>query len=181
MGHLAALSSLTLMGTHHPGTGAVCACRIPPCGEWSHTGCPVAPGSSSSFTAAPCSPVLFIQFILPLELSALYHTVIPQHQTSGDLLMELSGQVLEKQRCVPHGSWLQERKGDQTFSRPGMVVMRKNPVQKMRRPQEPTTPKMQGQDDAVVTENAHEPETGIGGKGASTLRKKPERAQQRSS
>ena len=46
--------------------------------------------------SALCSPVLFIQFILPLELPALHHTVVPQHQTSGDLLMELCGQVLEK-------------------------------------------------------------------------------------
>lgn len=54
------------------------------------------PASSSSCTATLCSPVLFIQFILPLELPALYHTVVPQHQTSGNLLMELCGQVLEK-------------------------------------------------------------------------------------
>lgn len=52
--------------------------------------------SSSSFMAALCPPVLFIQLILPLELPTLYHTVVPQHQTSRDLLMELCGQVLEK-------------------------------------------------------------------------------------
>lgn len=52
--------------------------------------------SSSSFMAALCPPVLFIQLILPLELPTLHHTVVPQHQTSGDLLMELCGQVLEK-------------------------------------------------------------------------------------
>lgn len=181
MGHLAALSLPDAHGYTSPRDwGCLCLPHSALWGVVPH-GMPCGPGSSSSFTAAPCSPVLFVQFILPLELSALYHTVIPQHQTSRDLLMELSGQVLEKQRCVPHGSWLQERKGDQTFARPGIAVMRNNPVQKMRRPQEPTTPKTQGQDDAVVTENAHEPEAGVGGKGASTLRKKPERAQQRSS
>lgn len=68
--------------------------------QYAHTGCPHGMpcdlASSSSFTGTLCSPVLFIQFVLPLELPALYHTVVPQHQTSGDLLMELCGQVLEK-------------------------------------------------------------------------------------
>jgi hypothetical protein len=94
MGHLAAAAaSLMLTGTHRPGTGSAQWGMVPPeRPTWDAHGL----ASSSSCTATLCSPVLIIQFILPLELPALYHTVVPQHQTSGDLLMELCGKVLEK-------------------------------------------------------------------------------------
>lgn len=107
-----------------------------------HTGCPVTWPARLLSRSPWCSPVLFIEFILPLELPTPQHAVIPDHQTSWDLLVELCGQVLEKQRCVLHSSWLQERKGDRTFARLAKSVMKNDPVWKKKEAKRPTPPKM---------------------------------------
>lgn len=96
MGHPATVSTPDSHGHTSPRDwGCPCLAHSALCRIVPHR-MPCGLASSSSFTATLCSPVLFIQFVLPLELPTLYHTVVPQHQTSRDLLMELCCQVLEK-------------------------------------------------------------------------------------
>lgn len=54
------------------------------------------------------SPVLFVELVLPFELPAAHHTVVPEHQAPGDLLMQLRGQVPEEVGHVPHGGQLEK-------------------------------------------------------------------------
>ena len=50
----------------------------------------------------PGSPVLFIELVLPLDLPAAHHAVVPEHQAPRDLPTELRAQVPEERGHVPH-------------------------------------------------------------------------------
>ena len=53
-------------------------------------------------------PVLRVEFVLPSELPAAHHTVVPEHQAPGDPLVQLRGQVPEEVGHVPHGGQLEK-------------------------------------------------------------------------
>lgn len=53
---------------------------------------------------------MLVELILPRELPAAHHAIIPEHQAPGDLLMQLSGQVPEEVGHVPHGGQLETGK-----------------------------------------------------------------------
>lgn len=87
----------------------------------SYPGQPSTPGPSRQTTLPPPapptrlpSPVVLVEFVLPLELPAAHHTVVPQHQAPRHPLMELSGQVPEEMGHVPHRGQL-EREAEQTL------------------------------------------------------------------
>lgn len=54
----------------------------------------------------PDAPVLLIQFVLPLELPALYHAVVPEHLAARQVLVQLFGEVAQEGGCIPHRSRL---------------------------------------------------------------------------
>lgn len=70
---------------------------------------------------------MLIEFILPLELSALCHTIIPEHQTPWDSLMELSSQIPQENGHVLYSDCLGETEENQTSGRVRRGEAHRNP------------------------------------------------------